>query len=108
MLALCKPYQKLEFLSLRDFARTGLQSSGKRYYPEDHLSPSSRRWDGWGRRFSARDSGSTASTCAPDDWIKRAVKLIRVAIRPDPAFVALRERPIHAAQNLECSRHRGF
>ncbi len=55
MLALCKPPQKYEFYSVRDLPRTRSQSTGKRYYPEDHCLPRSRRWDGWVGGFDMRD-----------------------------------------------------
>jgi hypothetical protein len=55
MLALCKPPPKYEFYSVRDLSRMRSQSTGKRYYPEDHRSPRSRQWDGWVGRFDMRE-----------------------------------------------------
>jgi len=55
MLALCKPPQKMEFYSVRDLPRMRSATTGQRYYPEDHPSPSSRRWKGLVGGFNRRD-----------------------------------------------------
>jgi hypothetical protein len=55
MLALCKPPQKMEFYSVRDLPRMRSAGTGQRYYPEDHPSPSSRRWKGLVGGFNRRD-----------------------------------------------------
>jgi hypothetical protein len=55
MLALCKPHQKIEFYTVRDLPRMRSAATGERYHPEDHPSPSSRRWKGLVGSLNRRD-----------------------------------------------------
>jgi hypothetical protein len=55
MLALCKPPQKYEFYSIRDFPRVRSSATGQRYHPEDHPTLGSRRWKGWVGELNRRN-----------------------------------------------------
>ena len=56
MLAFCKPSPEYEVLSVpRSPAKAVCLDLGGRYYPEDHPSPGSRRWEGWVGVFNRRD-----------------------------------------------------
>jgi len=48
MLALCKPYQKFEYLTVRDLPRLTLEA-GEDFDDDDYRPRSSRRdfWDSW-------------------------------------------------------------
>ena len=53
MLALCKPPQRYEYLSIRDLQRVE-QAGDDRFYEDDYRSPRSRQWDGWASGSLAR------------------------------------------------------